>query len=36
MARRGGGGSSLVPPGGTVTISNVLEPSITITLTQYG
>ena len=32
----GAGGSSLVPPGGTYGLSNVLEPSITITLTQYG
>src|SRR5258705_14078 len=32
----GGGGSSLVPPGGRFSLSNVLEPSVTITLTQYG
>jgi len=32
----GGGGSSLVPAGGTFGLSNTLEPSITITLTQYG
>ena len=32
----GAGGSSLVPPGGTIGISEVFEPSITITLTQYG
>jgi hypothetical protein len=32
----GGGGSSLVPPGGNLNVSNVLESSVTITLTQYG
>ncbi|HEV7863132.1 MAG TPA: glycine-rich protein [Acidimicrobiia bacterium] len=32
----GGGGSSLVPPGGTLGGSSVLDPSVTITLTQYG
>jgi len=32
----GGGGSSLVPPGGSFALSGVLEPSVTITLTQYG
>jgi len=32
----GGGGSSLVPPGGSSAISNSFEPSITITVTQYG
>lgn len=31
-----GGGSSLVPPGGTVTLSQVLEPSVTITVDQFG
>jgi hypothetical protein len=31
----GGGGSSLVPPGGTVGVSQVLDPSVTITVTQY-
>ena len=32
----GGGGSSLVPPGGAQVLSDVLEPSVTITVTQYG
>lgn len=32
----GGGGSSLVPEGGTFTLSTVFEPSVTITVTQYG
>ena len=31
----GGGGSSLVPSGGTLTISDVFEPTVTITITQY-
>jgi hypothetical protein len=31
-----GGGSSLVPPGGTAVVSDSLEPSVTITVTQYG
>ena len=31
----GGGGSSLVPSGGTWRLSEVLDPSVTITVTQY-
>ena len=31
----GGGGSSLVPPGGTERRSEILEPRVTITVTQY-
>lgn len=30
----GGGGSSLVPPGGTLTVMNELQPHVTIRLTQ--
>jgi glycine rich protein len=32
----GGGGSSLVPPAGTFVLSDSFEPSVTITVTQYG
>jgi glycine rich protein len=32
----GGGGSSLVPPGGSFALSDNVEPSVTITVTQYG
>jgi Glycine rich protein len=31
----GGGGSSLVPPGGTSGLSDVLDPTVTITVTEY-
>ena len=31
----GGGGSSLVPPGGTERLSEILDPRVTITVTQY-
>jgi hypothetical protein len=32
----GGGGSSLFPPEGTFAVSQSFEPSVTITVTQYG
>jgi hypothetical protein len=32
----GGGGSSLLPPGGTFVITEDLEPMVKITVTQYG